>query len=296
MPHKRQYELEHDPMPPSKTSKHVNGTHLWVKVKKSTIAVYGPGKSLGVHISGHNPCKAQWKCESKYSVYGPPVHMQLITCMGPTAAPLLPLTAAPIAEPSSTTTAVAACTPTAGAASIGDALRNATTHHAAIAEVRKKVLALAREIRRPQAWIGYIAFILFGLLNKCRPQGWEGAHRFCFIEHFAPWAVEICIKECAYAAIPCALRPTPSCVVQCVQIGDDMPLSKMSHYVAGIDIPSAPTAAVAEATVDESAFATFHRTLGVHHLLTICDGDCGLDVMCLILGVERSLHERMWLC
>ena len=77
-----------------------------------------------------------------------------------------------------------------------------------------------------------------------------------------------------------------------MQIGDDMQLSKMSHYVAGIDIPSAPTAAVAEATVDEVAFAAFYRTLGVHYLPTMCDGDFGLDVMCLILGVERSLHER----
>ena len=25
---------------------------------------------------------------------------------------------------------------------------------------------------------------------------------------------------------------------------------------------------------------------------TVADGDCGLDVMCLIMGVERTLHER----
>ena len=109
--------------------------------------------------------------------------------MGPTAAPLLPLTAAPIAEPSSTTTAVAACTPTAGAASIDEAVSNATKHHA-IATIRNQVLALAREIRKPQAWIGYIAFILFGLLHRVRPQVWEGAHKFCVIEQFAPWALE----------------------------------------------------------------------------------------------------------
>ena len=126
-------------------------------------------------------------------------------------------------------------------------------------------------MRDPQAtslnWLHFIH--LAWLAKKCRPQVWEGAHKFCIIEHFAPWAVEICIKECAYAAIPCALRPTPSCVVRCVQIGDDMPLSKMSHYVAGIDIPSAPTAAVAEATVDEGAFAPCYRTLGVHYLPAI---------------------------
>ena len=140
---------------PSNKSKTTMAHMYWSKSNKSTDAVYGPGKSLRVHICGHNPCRAQWECESKYSVYVLPVHMQLITCMGPTAALLLPLTAAPIAEPSATTTAVAACTPTVRAASIDEAVSNAT-------KVRKKVLALAREIRKPQAWIGYIVFILFG--------------------------------------------------------------------------------------------------------------------------------------
>ena len=292
MPHKGQYELEYDPKPTTGTTKNKNGTTAWVIIKNSTNAIYGPGKGLKVHICTHNPCVAQWT-DGKYGAYGPPVHMQRITCMGPTAAPLLPLTAAPIAEPSSTTTAVAACTPTAGAASIDEAVSNATKHHA-IAKIRNQVLALAREIRKPQAWIGYIAFILFGLLHRVRPQVWEGAHKFCVIEQFAPWALEYFeFGECAYAAIPCALRPTTSGVAECVQIGDDMPLSKMSHYVAGVDVPSAPTtAAAAEATVDESAFAAFYRTLGVHYLPTICDGDCGLDVMCMILGLERTVDER----
>ena len=108
--------------------------------------------------------------------------MQLITCMGPTAAPFLPLTGAPVAEPSSattavtvaeqssTTTAVAAGTPTAGAAPID----NAATKHAAMDRVHTAALALAREIRKPKAWIGYIAFVLFALLkNADRRRGRE---------------------------------------------------------------------------------------------------------------------------
>ena len=88
-------------------------------------------KSQG-HVCAHNPCRVNLS-DSKYGLYGPPLHMQLITCMGPTAAPFLPLTGAPVAEPSSattavtvaeqssTTTAVAAGTPTAGAAPIDNA-------------------------------------------------------------------------------------------------------------------------------------------------------------------------------
>ena len=114
-------------------------------------------------------------------------------------------------------------------------------------------MALAREICRLKAWIGYIAFVLFALLKGYRPQAWEGSNKFCFIEQFAPWAMHLCTKECAYAAIPCARNKNTSGVIECVQISDETPLSKMTHYVAGIDIPSAPmTAVAAEATLDES--------------------------------------------
>lgn len=62
----------------------------------------------------------------------------------------------------------------------------------------------------------------------------------------------------------------------------------MSHYVAGIDIPNAPLTAVAAATLDECAFAAFYKALGVHYLPTVCDGNCGLDVMCLIMGLSEA--------
>ena len=207
MPHKGQYKLTWDPHPPSRKTKNENGTNVWAIVKRSTDAVYGAGKSLRVHMCAHNPCRVGWT-DCKYGPYGPPLHMQRITCMGPTAAPLLPLPAAPVAEPSSTTTAVtvadqsstttavAADTPTAGAVPTDNAVK-----HAAMDRLRTAALKRSREIRKPNVWIGYIAFVLFALLKECRPQAWEGANKFCFIEHFAPWAKSMCTKECAYAAI-----------------------------------------------------------------------------------------------
>ena len=38
------------------------------------------------------------------------------------------------------------------------------------------LLALAREIRRPRAYVGYSAFILMGLLKKCQPCVMEGGN------------------------------------------------------------------------------------------------------------------------
>ena len=36
-----------------------------------------------------------------------------------------------------------------------------------------RLLKLAREIRTPRAYVGYAAFILMGLLKKCRPRVFE---------------------------------------------------------------------------------------------------------------------------
>ena len=80
--------------------------YIWARVKNSSNSVYGPGQSLRVHMCAHNPCRVHINAlrRSRYTQYGPPVHMQRITCIDQTAAPFV--------EPSSTTTAVAAYTPT----------------------------------------------------------------------------------------------------------------------------------------------------------------------------------------
>ena len=293
MPHKGQYELTIDPNPPSQKHKNENGLYIWTKVKRSSNSLYGPdAKPLRVHMCFHNPCRANWS-ESKYGPYGQPVHMQCITCMGPKAAPLLPLTAAPIADPSSidTTVAVAAQSPAVAVAAQTPAAAAGAAKRAAKERIRASALQLAREIRKPRSYIGYVAFVLFALLKKTRLQMWEGANKFCVIETFAPWAAGLCTKECAYAAIPCALHRNDKGVIQCVQISEANPLSRLSHYVAGFNIPSLPDVGEPN-SIDESAFAAFYKSLGAHYLPTVIDGDCGLDVMCLIEGVDRNLDER----
>ena len=115
MPHKGQYELEKEPKPFTAKRKHENGLMRWAKVKSSTNSLYGPGCSLRVHMCFRDPCRADY-ADTKYGPYGPPVHMQCITCMGPKAAPLLPSTAAPISDPSSITAAVAVSAPSTATA------------------------------------------------------------------------------------------------------------------------------------------------------------------------------------
>ena len=292
MPHTGQYELTWMETNAHKTTTNAAGTTGWVVIKRSTNAIYGQGKQIRVHICANNPCQARWKTE-KYGMMGPPVHVQRITCMGPAAAPVLVWTAAPIADPSAIKTAVAANTHQTSAAHPTTVANN----HAARG-IRDQILALAREIRKPIAWIGYIAFILFGLLKQCRPHIWEGSNKFCLLEQHAPWALAInggmCTRQLAYAAIPCGFRPNSCGLASLVQISDAMPLSKMSHYVAGLSIPSEPSSElVPEVKLEESDFPAFYRALGVLYWPTVSDGDCGIDVMCMMLGSERNLEQRI---
>ena len=79
---------------------------------------------------------------------------------------------------------------------------------------RETLLALARTIRQPRAYVGYSAFILMGLVYKCRPYAWEGPSLIDLIQVFAPWAEELCTQECPVQTIPCALVATEGCYVE----------------------------------------------------------------------------------
>ena len=69
-------------------------------------------------------------------------------------------------------------------------------------------------------------------------------------------------------------------------ICDESPLSNTSHFVAGVMIP--------ECIVDGKicSFAAMYASLGVACLATVVDGDCGLDVMTMMLGSPNSFQAR----
>ena len=60
---------------------------------------------------------------------------------------------------------------------------------AARGRVEARLLELARQIRKPCAYVGYAAFILMGLVKKCRPCVFEGATHLDLLKIFMPWAL-----------------------------------------------------------------------------------------------------------
>ena len=206
--------------------------------------------------------------------------------MGPAATPLLPLQAAP-----PTSADVPLDTAVAGAAVAGAAVAGvAVTGDPVVAaqtRISKAVLHLARELRRLRAHVGYIAFILFGLCKTCRPCAWEGENHINVLEVFAPWALPGCPNECLVAAIPCALIGRPAGMIECVPISDEVPLRRTGHYVAGLPVP--PQSREPDAPI---TFEKYYASLGVMAVSTVCDGDCGLDVMTMMLGLPQSSENR----
>jgi len=155
--------------------------------------------------------------------------------------------------------------------------------------IEATLLALARNIRTPRAYVGYSAFVLFAMLFKCQPCVLEGAERIDLLETFAPWAKESCTTKASVMAIPCCLKATAGGSVECVPISDQYPLHKMCHFVAGVCIPGTAVAGDGDAA---AGFEAFYAQRGVAALPTVVDGDCALDVMDMMLGRPASKSSR----
>ena len=257
----------------TRVTKNPQGTTGWGRVCRSSNPRHPTGTLLKFHLCAHNPCRARHPV-SKYGMGGVPAHMQAITCMGPTASPLVPLIAAPPVREEDET-------------AVAGATASGTSAVAAEAKVNAAVLKLAREIRRPRAYFGYIAFILFALCKGCRPRCMEGGCEIDLLSTYAPWALTEDTRDCAVVAISCGLVGRAGGIVECVPISVDPPLPRTSHYVAGVSVIPQPRG------VDEpETFEGFYNKLGLAVLPSVCDGDCGADVMTMMLGIPQSFEAR----
>ena len=162
----------------------------------------------------------------------------------------------------------------------------ASTTVAARHKINATLLALARYIRMPRNYIGYSAFLLMALRHKCQPCVWEGSNLIDLLTVFAPWAKDHCTRRLPVTAIPCALMARAGGCVECMPISDEHPLSKTCHFVAGVEIPETAVAG------NTCGFELFYAQLGVATLATVVDGDCGIDVMAMMLGKPTSVAVR----
>ena len=144
-----------------------------------------------------------------------------------------------------------------------------------------QLLALSRSIRGARQYVGYSAFVLFGLRFEVRPVIWEGEERIDLLDTFAPWALERCTKRCAVDAVTCCMVPRSGGHGEMVPVSEAHPLSQCRHFVAcaTLGIPL---------SVPGTSIESFYQRLGQVVLGTVTDGDCGLDVMSQMIDRSQS--------
>ena len=157
---------------------------------------------------------------------------------------------------------------------------------AARGRVEARLLELARQIRKPRAYVGYAAFILMGLVKKCRPCVFEGATHLDLLKIFAPWALSQSTTELAVSAVSCALKASANGLAELMPICREYPLSSTCHFVGACMMEETGTAA--EALIFNSLYAS----MGICILSTMMNGDCALHVMTMMLGIDTGFESR----
>ena len=75
--------------------------------------------------------------------------------------------------------------------------------------------------------------------------------------------------------------------MEIVPISEEYPLGETVHFVGACRMIE--TAVAGEAGV----FEAFYASLQVACMAIVVDGDCGLDVMCMMLGQPQTLAARV---
>ena len=151
------------------------------------------------------------------------------------------------------------------------------------AKILRSIVSLAAQIRAKRHPVGYAALAVFAILKRCRPFIWEGAARIDIVKEFAPLHTEWCHTECQVDGVWCFMAPRDAGHAVPKPVSKHCPLGKCQHFLACIPIQGCKTYEGVEATEDMEAEEYYDR-LGMSIFGTVCDGDCGPDLMLTMLS------------
>ena len=153
--------------------------------------------------------------------------------------------------------------------------------------------AFIQELQRSHAYVGISAFLLLALWKRLRLFMWLGLRRVDIVKEYAPWALEAITDETQFEAVGCVVGEDPDTGERFLRVAHDARL--VNHWVAGLRAGGHGDGALAfpDSSSDENiTFAATYLSMSVIILQTIADGSCGLDVMCLMLGLKREKEVR----
>ena len=151
--------------------------------------------------------------------------------------------------------------------------------------VLQALLKLAREIRDPREYVGYSYFILLALCKHCRPIVWEGSHPVDIVETFAPWAIGQCDRSCGVEAVCCCFESLPDGTALMRPVSEEFPLDRCRHFLACSFLHF-------EEPAQGTSIQAFYQRLNRVTLGSVCDGDCAIDVSCMMLGIPQTFENR----
>ena len=260
-----------------------SGKTGWARVIRSCGGDVLGGACRRFHKCVHNPCTSRWTA-SKYGVYGPPIHVQEVAEKDVPLGPATPTSASlhanyiPPPHP---------CDPWTSDPAVAEKSKEVGVDAPMSGKEKtfQVVLTLARQMSTPRAYVGYIFFVLVGLVRQCRPLMWEGSNQIDLLEMYAPWACGSCTADCAVQGVTCCPRALPSGIVQMLPISEEVPLHDCRHFIACHALEHGLECA-------GDSIDSFYGRLGLVLLGTVMDGDCGPDVACMMLGIAQTRENR----
>ena len=118
-----------------------------------------------------------------------------------------------------------------GGTTSGPAVADEEAPNIELGSVLQCLLRLAREIRRPRAYIGYSMFVHLALARSLRVYSWEGSSRVDFVTDYIPWALERCTNTCPVDVVCCCLEQRDG-LPRMMPVSEEHPLSECRHFVA----------------------------------------------------------------
>ena len=159
-------------------------------------------------------------------------------------------------------------------------------NHRVAAELNTFALAM----EEPRGYIGIAMFVIFALRYRVRVFLWFGDTCEDALLQYAPWANDAVSAVAKCHAVSCKFRDDGSVR------GLDDEAFRTNHWVAGfpLDGGGAPGgASLADSMCEETRFLyAQYLSHSVQLAATVTDGDCGVDVMCSMLGWNRSSVNR----
>ena len=120
---------------------------------------------------------------------------------------------------------------------------------------------------------------------------WEGDAKIDNISTYARWAMEMCTAECAVEGVCVVCRPAAAGgAPEMMPVYAENPARRISHFAAAVHLPGLEDAEPQSRC--NSELETLYTSLGVVLLGTVCDGYCGIDVMCQMVGAPQTREER----